>query len=91
MSRYAAQSVVGVVRVNPNNIGAWANDVSAQGAGDYVAEFLDRLPRFVNSSDLTCPPSWMEELVKDIPKEYVISKLAVTYIQYSGEGKLVNH
>ena len=32
----------------------------------------------------------MEELIKDIPKEYVITKLAITYIQYSGDGKTVN-
>ena len=69
-----------VARVNPPNVGAWAKYGSAQGAGEYLAEFLDCLPRFANSSDLTCPPSWMEELVKDIRKEYVSTKLAVTYI-----------
>ena len=83
-------SVLSVVKVNPNNVGSWAKFVSAQGAGEYVTEFLDWLPRFVNSADLTCPPSWLEELVKNIPKEYVINKLAVTYIQYSGEGRTVN-
>ena len=87
ISKYAAQSIV---KVNPNNVGAWDKYVSGQGAGEYVTEFLDWLPRYVNSADLSCPPSWLEELIKDIPKEYVITKLAITYIQYSGDGKTVN-
>jgi hypothetical protein len=87
ISKYASQSIV---KVNPNNVGAWAKYVSAQGAGEYVLEFLGWLPRFVNSADLTCPPSWLEELAKDIPKEYVLTKLAITYIQYSGDGKTIN-
>ena len=60
------------------------------GAGSYVEEFLDWFARFVNASDLTCPPTWLEDLVKLIPRDFPLVRLILVMVQYSGDGKIIN-
>ena len=60
------------------------------GAGEYVTELLFWMSKNVNSGELSCPPNWLEELIKAIPKDYPIARIIATMIQYSGDGKIIH-
>ena len=85
--RYAVMSFT---KINHSNVGAWAKYVMGQGAGVYVEEFLDWFSRFVNASELSCPPTWLEHLVTAIAHTFVIFRQTTTMVQYSGDGRVVN-
>jgi len=78
-----------LVKVNTNNVAAWVKFVSSQGAGRLVEEFLDFISRCVNEQEVRCPPSWLDELARAIPEEFGITKNCLCYIQYSGDGRIV--
>ena len=85
----ADYAAVTLVKVNTNNVAAWTKFVSCQGAGELVEEFLEFISLCVNEQEIRCPPGWLEEVAKAIPEEFGITKNNLCYIQYSGEGRIV--
>ena len=87
IARYTANAIV---QVNTNAVASIGKMVLAQGAGQYVEEWLIWLSKSVNSTQLTCPPQWFEEMCKIFETKYVLVKLVTKKIHYSGEVKVIN-
>lgn len=79
-----------VLKVNSNTVGAYAKICMEFGMkGGYIEELLQYLARFVNGTDLTCPPAWLDELLKAIDADFTLVRLITIFLQYSGLGRQV--
>ncbi len=73
------------IRIPHNTIGNLSKFVLEMGISGYIDELASFHANCVNPSELSCSPSWYNDLTANIPKKYVLTRLNLAISQYNPE------